>query len=258
MGYDPSVLHVLTRELQSLPQGAGILELGAQDLNPGLSETDVLSCALAAHPNDSKAARAAANEYDPARSLPVSSLFRRSSFRYRCIDLMEGPLTLKVDLNTYRVPDEDRGSFQLITNFGTSEHVTDQINTFRVIHDFAAADALFIHSVPCTGYFNHGLFSYNPVFFVFLANANDYQIEGMALSPPHLPFTMPKAPGLSRPAQWDGMIIQSGMLTCRLRKRGDHQFRLFTDFDQAAMERLPLSEPWASMVRDRYQLQVDQ
>ena len=156
MGYDPSVLHVLTRELQSLPQGAGILELGAQDLNPGLSETDVLSCAMAAHPDDSKAARAAANEYDPARSLPVSSLFRRSSFRYRCIDLMEGPLTLKVDLNTYRVPDEDRGSFQLITNFGTSEHVTDQINTFRVIHDFAAVGALFIHSVPCTGYFNHG------------------------------------------------------------------------------------------------------
>ena len=37
-------------------------------------------------------------------------------------------------LNTYRVPMMYRGSFQLITNFGTSEHVTDQINTFRVIH----------------------------------------------------------------------------------------------------------------------------
>ena len=32
MGHDPSVLRVLTRELQSLPHGAGILELGAQDL----------------------------------------------------------------------------------------------------------------------------------------------------------------------------------------------------------------------------------
>jgi hypothetical protein len=82
------------------------------------------------------------------------------------------------------VPAEYRCTFDLVTNIGTTEHVTDQINAFRVIHEFAKPGANFLHSVPFAGYFNHGLYNYHPIFFVFLASANEYEIVHLGLSDP--------------------------------------------------------------------------
>jgi hypothetical protein len=257
MAYNGTTLCGLANLIRMLPIGAGILELGAQDIGPDVPMADVLNCAMAVHPNNPERARTVAADYDARKPLPVSALFRRSPYRYRCVDLMPGPLTLQIDLNTYRVRWRERGTYNLITNFGTSEHVTDQVNTFRVIHDFAAVGAVFTHSVPFTGYFNHGLYSYNPVFFVFLAHANGYDIEDISLSDPHLPFTTPSLPGVARPASWNGLVIQSGMLSCRMRKCSNKPFKLFTDFDQISIGAIPLPEPWATMVRERYWLKVE-
>ena len=57
----------------------------------------------------------------------------------------------------------------------------------RVMHDFARAGAAMVHVVPFTGYFNHGLFNYHPIFFVLLAAANGYQIDYLGLSLPDFP-----------------------------------------------------------------------
>lgn len=255
MGYSAGALSHLTWLVRQLPSHGALLELGAQDINAGVPSSVVEDCARAAHPNDLAAAHGAAQRYDPSKPMPVSELFRRSPYRYRCIDVMPGPATMKIDLNRYAVPWHRRATFDLITNFGTSEHVTDQVNTFRVIHDFAKVGARFVHSVPFAGYFNHGLFNYHPAFFVFLANANEYEIESMALSEPHSHYTIPTVEGLGGTGLWRD-VQQSGMLTCVLRKTRPRRFNLFTDYDQAVMNRLPLQPPWDAMIRDRYDLRV--
>jgi hypothetical protein len=88
------------------------------------------------------------------------------------------------------VPDEHRGAYDLIANLGSTEHIFDQVNVFRCIHDFAKVGGIFWHSVPAVGYYNHK-YNYHPLFFVFLARANEYCIEAAGLSQPHFAFTIP-------------------------------------------------------------------
>jgi hypothetical protein len=240
--------------LNELPKGAGVLEFGAQDINPDVNADDILNCARAIH-RDETYARTAALRYDPSKPMPMSELFRGGPLRYRCLDLMPGPATIVTDLNVFRVPWRQRRSFDLITNFGTSEHVADQINTFRVMHDFAAVGAIFLHAVPFAGYFNHGLYNYHPVFFVFLAAANGYKIEHLGLSPPHQPYTIPPIAGLNGCDHW-GTQQGCGMLSCHLRKVERKPFRLFTDFDANALGQHQVPEPFGRMIAERYDLRV--
>src|SRR5258708_14190489 len=46
----------------------------------------------------------------------------------------------------------------------------------KSIHDFTKVDGLIYHDRPMSGYHQHGYFSYNPLFFEHLAQANDYEI----------------------------------------------------------------------------------
>jgi hypothetical protein len=66
--------------------------------------------------------------------------------------------------------------FDLVTNFGTSEHVLNQFNVFQTMHDFTRDNGLMYHDVPMGGYFFHGYFLYTPMFFLHLARANDYEV----------------------------------------------------------------------------------
>lgn len=227
--------------------------MGAQVINADVPREVILSALYAIHgesiPPDTL------GKFDGPGPWPAGDLFRNSAYSYRCIDLFPGEFTIIADLNTFQVPALIRGSYHLITNHGTTEHVADQINCFRVIHDYAAVGAAMLHAVPFTGYFNHGLYNYHPLFFVFLAHANAYEIERLDLSGPHLPYTIPHAAFAGANA-WSTTVTQSGLIVALLRKTSDAPFQLFTDFDQAAMGRMKIAEPWASLIRDRYDLRV--
>jgi len=62
------------------------------------------------------------------------------------------------DLNTGDVPGDHGGSFDVVLNCGTSEHVFNQYNTFKIMHDAARVGGLMCHAVPMTGYLAHGVF----------------------------------------------------------------------------------------------------
>ena len=187
----------------------------------------------------------------------MAQVFSGSMHTYRCVDLFPAEDLIVADLNSYSVPDEWREQFDLTTNFGTTEHVLDQVNAFRVVHDFARVGALMHHSVPCLGYFNHGLFSYNPAFFLFLAEANGYEIEALGISSPHLEHTLPESEALPSASAWRGRIISSGIINVALRKTRSSPFHLFTDHD--ASKNFPerrLPEKYRAFLRDRYILRV--
>ena len=72
------------------------------------------------------------------------------------------------------MPAEFVGRYDVVTNFGTTEHVANQLQSFKIIHDLAAAGALMLHVLPAGGTPNHGLVSYNPKFFWMLGRSNGY------------------------------------------------------------------------------------
>src|SRR6202453_2918428 len=96
-------------------------------------------------------------------------------FDYLAIDVDGSPASIPLDLNFDSVPAELRGKCNLVTNLGTTEHICNQMNAFKAIHDLAAPGAVMIHHLPAGGAPNHGLVNYNPKFFWYLARSNDYE-----------------------------------------------------------------------------------
>ena len=58
---------------------------------------------------------------------------------------------------------------------GTTEHVANQIQAFKVIHDITAVGGLMYHNLPFQGYQTHGLVNYTPKFFWMLCRSNEYE-----------------------------------------------------------------------------------
>jgi SAM-dependent methyltransferase len=95
----------------------------------------------------------------------------------RCVSLdMVGTDFVRFNLNTDTVSAKLASKFDLVTNFGTTEHVANQLNAFRAIHDLTAPTGIMFHVVPAAGFSNHGFFNYNMRFFFCLAKANNYDV----------------------------------------------------------------------------------
>src|SRR5215207_5990256 len=76
-----------------------------------------------------------------------------------------------------------------------------------------------------------GLYNYHPLFFVFLAHANDYEILSLELSGPHFPYSIPEIEGLTNAHLWSGVRMESGIIASVLRKTSLQPFRKVADFD---------------------------
>jgi hypothetical protein len=85
--------------------------------------------------------------------------------RYAAIDVSDTPGNIPLDLNFDSVPRRMRHRFQLVTNFGTTEHVANQLNGFRIIHDLTTLGGVMLHALPGEGGLNHGMFNYKFNFF---------------------------------------------------------------------------------------------
>lgn len=259
MGYGAATTDMLAEWLGTMvPPRGGILELGDQCMNiePGPTEIAALRRLVAKASRDPSHVDDIMGRHFVNGPRRIASAFEASDFCYRCLDVCDGPGIIKADLNEYHVPAEWRGQFDLVTNFGTTEHVLHQINCFRVMHDFAKVGARFIHHVPFAGYFNHGLFAYTPAFFVFLAHANNYTIEQLDVTAPHLPYSIPAIEGMPGSRAWQPIHQQSGLVVARLLKTMDRPFAVFSDYDANLVGHRPLGEPWRTMIAQRYDLRV--
>ena len=96
-------------------------------------------------------------------------------FEYTAIDVDGSPGSIPLDLNYDQVPGTLQNRYGLVTNLGTTEHICNQLNAFKAIHDLAAPGGVMIHHLPAGGMLNHGLVNYNPKFFWHLARSNEYR-----------------------------------------------------------------------------------
>jgi 2-polyprenyl-3-methyl-5-hydroxy-6-metoxy-1,4-benzoquinol methylase len=95
--------------------------------------------------------------------------------KHTSIDINGEHGALPMDLSKPIDVEEIGGPFNIVTNFGTSEHVSDQYECFRNIHNLCRFDGLIIHSVPEVGSWKgHGLFHYSYHFLIKIMLKCDY------------------------------------------------------------------------------------
>src|SRR5580704_15249712 len=100
---------------------------------------------------------------------------------YASIDIDGSPGSVPLDLNYDEVPTAFIGKYDVVTNFGTTEHVANQLQSFKIVHDLVTPGGLMLHVLPASGGLNHGLVSYNPKFFWMLGRSNGYKIAFMTM-----------------------------------------------------------------------------
>lgn len=159
----------------ALDRCRNVVEIGAQQLANGLLEFDRELTELYAHFARPRAHLGAlSGEGKFSQRAPSARLFWTSlGISYAAIDYDGHRNSIALDLNKDRVPDSLKGSFDLVVNTGTSEHVANQDNCFRVMHDLVRVGGVMYHEVPVFQ-FGHGLVNYSPLFFLQLARQNDY------------------------------------------------------------------------------------
>jgi hypothetical protein len=114
---------------------------------------------------------------------PSRHLHESLGFKYDCVDIDGNFGSLTLDMNFDPAPPEHCGKYGLTTNHGTTEHVFNQYNAFKMMHDFTAAGGLMLHALPFTVHLEHGFFNYQPNMFDALARFNSYKTLGVWVGP---------------------------------------------------------------------------
>jgi hypothetical protein len=110
------------------------------------------------------------------RTTLFSEITDLTNIEYNSFDVCPGLKTEILDLNFDSLPDRLLSYYDVVLNFGTTEHIFNQLNCFEVMHAATKVGGVMYHQLPASGYFDHGFYCYTPLFFQELAEANDYEL----------------------------------------------------------------------------------
>jgi hypothetical protein len=181
MGLGPPVIELYRQlKLRGALEGiSNVMELGSQDFwCPQRNLMTGLFSAFGKSVEDPALLSTTNTAQKPARLL-----YEALGISYGCVDVDGRTGSICMDLNFDPVPEAHKGQYGLITNHGTSEHILNQFNVFKVMHEFAKPGSVFIHAVPFTVHLEHGFFNYQPNFFEALARYNSYETLGIWVGP---------------------------------------------------------------------------
>ncbi len=100
--------------------------------------------------------------------------FKSRGVNHTSIDLNGKDGALKYDLS--KPINEWENYFDIITNFGTVEHVSNQEACFDNIHNFCRVGGAMIHALPLKGYYkNHSDYHYVEDYYKKLAAKRNYR-----------------------------------------------------------------------------------
>ena len=197
MAFNLSELHIVMRlRLDGyLPDGCAVAEIGAQQVDPSIIESgrDLADLGRAfgvAAPIPVLVVNRPPEALHRLAGMPMSrQIWEWLGITYTAIDIDESPECVPLDLNFDVTPKALVGRHHLVTNFGTTEHVANQLNAFKIIHDLTAIGGVMLHNVPC-GRPNHGLINYTEKFFWMLARSNEYKTLIFEAKPPGSPVVI--------------------------------------------------------------------
>ena len=129
-------------------------------------------------------------EKSPLRLFEIAKVFYEvflNPASLTAIDLHGSPSALRYDLNN---PVSLEKRFNVLLNLGTGEHVFNVYQFFKTGHDLTVPGGIMIHgSMPFTGWYDHGFYSFHPTFYWDMAISNEYEVIALVyaeLSPPKL------------------------------------------------------------------------
>lgn len=239
------------RRRGAVGDGGSVIEIGAQQLaNNFLRQHELLSQCYALFDRmrtelGAPIASRAVNQLEElAEDNPTSRHFWQSiGFSYATVDFDGHRASTPLDLNRDHVPRRMRAAFDLVVNTGTTEHLANQDNAFRVIHDLCGPGGLMYHQVPAGGMMTHGLITYTPKFFWHLCRENGYEPVILRVSShPANPVPQDVRDANLSYAGSDPILVDQVpdfMIGAALRKPHDRPFVTPRDFPSALEERLP-------------------
>jgi len=215
-----------------------VMEIGAQQISDSLMIAPELPTLYRLFGCTSPPAFKPVGAANFSEAAPSSAPFWAAlGFERSAIDVGGGAIHL--DLNRGRLPRRLRGAFDLVINAGTTEHVANQMNAFRIIHQLVRVGGVMYHELPAGGLIDHGLVGYQPKFFNMLAKLNGYEalyIRFTAWGPSKIPDYLRK----SNPYGGDSVVDCS--LRVALRKL--HNMPFVCPFD--AGDDAP--QPWRTVL----------
>lgn len=117
------------------------------------------------------------------RTTLFSEITDLTNIEYNSVDVCPGLKTEILDLNFDTIPDHMRRHYDIVFNFGTTEHIFNQWNCFEFVHEALKLGGVVYHQLPASGYLDHGYYCYTPLFFREMAQANGYAIEQLSVTP---------------------------------------------------------------------------
>ena len=150
-----------------------IIEFGSQDISVSIHELDNYI-----RSRGKKPVKLENHLSDNYSRLSSRYLFDSLGVKeYKSIDIDEVHGSLKFDLN-FNIKDkyDFAEQYDFVTNFGTTEHIFNQLSCFENVHNLCKVDGIIIIGLPISGYKNHCFYNYQPTFFKHLADRNGYEI----------------------------------------------------------------------------------
>jgi hypothetical protein len=178
-------------------------------------------------------------------TLFLGDVLTRTEVEYVSLDVVSARYAELFDLNIHSLAPDKRNSFDIVVNFGTTEHLMNQFNSFKVIHEACRPGGYMFHQLPSTGYINHGYFCYNALMFKELAEANGYVLEDLWFYGPNGTGNI-VAENTAFPSVTDGTKLRNNVNAFRhaaitnaninvlLRKVTDGEFRVGLEVKTAA------------------------
>jgi len=112
---------------------------------------------------------------------PAKLMYQKIGVQHTSIDINGLYGSIKLDLD-FPVPIKLEDKFDVITNYGTTEHVNNQYSVFKNIHIMCKYGGLIIHAVPLINNWpKHCRYYYSQVFFKQLSNICKYTIMDIGL-----------------------------------------------------------------------------
>jgi len=177
MGYGSTrrfMEHAYIFDNNGVKPGARICELGDQTVHlPGNDELYYIEKFIEHYGSVYNS-----GEYKPfiGKHLHVRMVYASAGFSYISVDLNEKDDSLAIDLNEWPNSALSDRKFDVVTNFGTTEHVGNQLNAFANIHYLTRPGGLMMHQIPALHYSAHAMNVVTPYFLKKLIDGNRYEI----------------------------------------------------------------------------------
>ena len=187
MGYSVELMGLLNElsERQALGNVTRVADLGSQEIHFASQDLDSGTCKEVIR----KALVSLGGKKISDEQLDVlanrsstGDFYKLAGKEYKSFDA-DGWYGKPFDFNLDDLEDEDKQAYCLTVNGGTTEHLLDQRNAFKIMHELTKDGGLMIHQVPFLGSVDHGFFNYNPNFFLALARFNAYEVMGLWICP---------------------------------------------------------------------------